>query len=143
LATRREHNAAFLTEFHQLQTAWVDEFVNVEDREERAMEDMHHIPPALRRLLEEILLEGTDAINENLAEDLVDVATVPDNFDIATAQLLAFARMTGARMYRLGTRMASILPYKDMTPCPCAIMTDEDFEDLESYLKSSISKPEE
>jgi hypothetical protein len=142
MATRRELDAAAYKEFQVLQAAWFEEFVNIDDAEGLATEDLNHIPPAVRHLTERVLEEGLSQVNEAVSEQLAEgkVQEGQECFDAATSMLLGYSRMLAWRFYKLGVKMVSKLPPGDLTPCPCSTLADEDFSDIEQLLRESAGK---
>lgn len=139
MGTRREYERAAFKEFEMLNRAWFEEYIDVPDAEGKAQEDTSHMPPALYRLIVNIIEEGVGHINKGLHERHADGTLEPGDatFDEAMTLFGHLSVMLAGRMYRLGEKMATKLPVSKMQPCPCSVVTDEDFTSIESFLKEA------
>lgn len=139
VATRSEYENTALQEYRMLQRAWEEAFVDVPDADGRSVEDMYHLPPALRKIIDDILHEGTETINETLdaQHKAGELELGNPTFDAAMNMFAQLTVMLAGRMYRLGEKMAVKLPFDSLQPCPCSIVTDEDFGDLETFLQEA------
>jgi hypothetical protein len=130
-------------EYKQLQRAWYELYVDQKDNGERLadwIQDMHHPPAGLGRLLVEIVSECVDTIQEQM-QALCNAGELTEDtqFEYATDALGKSAAMIGVRMFRLGQETAYKIKYDDLTPCTCTSMPDDD---LENFLKRAAEGPQ-
>jgi len=130
MPSRKEYSRKAATEFHKLRQSWDDLFQSSEEEgfnASKVQQDMNHIPTALRELMDGVLAEGHSQLEEAMEhEDLAE----GDESAYYWNGLYMLARFLGARMYQLGGRMSLRLPYSNLTPCPCSVLSDDELTDL-------------
>lgn len=130
MTTRREMGQREARDIRELRRTWHRLFNSGDDLFNRgmALQDMTHLPSGLRQVLDEVFEEGIDSINEYL--ETLDIKDVAEAYDEATNKILCLARFIAARFYRMGQELHQTLPYKDLTPCPCSALADDELEDF-------------
>jgi hypothetical protein len=131
MATRRELTMSAQADARALKFAWRELF-SLDSKgatEGKLNEDMYHVPPGFRFVLEEIIDESVEHINDRLDTN-DDIEDGEESFDFAVNALITMAKLIGNRMFQMGQHLAVKLPHKDMTPCLCSTLYDDELEDF-------------
>lgn len=133
MATRGEHNLESHRQLAILDNTWRELFLQgaEEAQTARSEQDMNHPPRALGAMLLRMVDECVDGINIQIQHALE--AGQMRSEETTEYSFNAFCRaaiMIGNRMFLMGQRLTTELPYADLTPCSCSILYDEDLDDL-------------
>jgi hypothetical protein len=117
-----------IEEVRQFGLRWSDLYRNGGDESivAQANMDTNHPPAMLGRVLYDIVGEIMRAVEET-------TNTIPEGSerDRQTTELfIGYLKMTAVRFFRMGQVTANVLPWDNLTPCPCQHLFDDEIEDF-------------
>lgn len=145
MATKGEDNIEAHRQVAILDNAWRELFLQGSEEEQGAhsIQDMRHAPRALGYMLSRLIDECVGDINEEVTRLVSTGQMDPDATTHFTFNALYSATvMIGNRMFQMGQRLATELPFANMVPCPCTVLYDEDLDDLLKKAAEEGPQPE-